>query len=134
MFSFCLLLCAYFNVLCRSAMSPNLGNLALCKRCLKGPSSMLASCLPCQMLQECLCVGCMCLLLWWGCYYYGCVGRLYWLPGRQVARPGLLQLLWAEANPQQVRSSVWLVARPGGAQLLQAPSTAGCMAWKNLAP
>ena len=34
-------------------MSPDLGNVALCKRCLMGPSNVLPSCHPCQMLQEC---------------------------------------------------------------------------------
>src|SRR3712207_7774960 len=51
--SFSLLLCDYIYVLGRSAISPNLGDVALCRRCLMGPSNVLPSHHLFQMFHAC---------------------------------------------------------------------------------
>lgn len=83
-FSFCLILCVYLFVFDRSITFPDLGEVALCKRCPVGPTLMLPSVYQIQMLQECTLCGlcapfCCCGASY--CVFAGACPRPSWLRG-----------------------------------------------------
>ena len=101
--SFCPMCYFYFYVVGRSVMSPCCGEMALCRRCPLGPSSVLVSGEG-HMLWGTLCVACMGPPVLVGTP--GCTDRRDQLLAQLAARPSSRAGCWAAAKQGQVL--VWL--------------------------
>ena len=84
---FCITFGVFSYILGRSAPSPSLEGVALCRRCPVGPSGTIPLVTIARCSRVIPCVECVCLLLWLGLNCCECAGGPGWLLGHLALSP-----------------------------------------------